>query len=58
MDDINFLVNRKILKFQLLYITFGANVDKEKLLSIQGEKNVVCVCYIECVEVIHASLKV
>jgi len=31
-----------MLKFLLIDITFGANVDKNKLLSIGSEKNMLC----------------
>ena len=43
MDDINFQLIEKILKFYFTDITFGANVDKEKLLSIWSGKTC-CVC--------------
>ena len=49
-----FQLIEKILKFQFIDITFGANVDKEKLLSVWSEKTC-CVCetFIECVEVLY-----
>jgi hypothetical protein len=41
----NFWVNRENFKVLVYWYYFGANVDKEKLLSVWSEKNVcVCVC--------------
>jgi len=41
-------------KVQFIDITFGANVNKEKLLSVWSEKTCsVCVIYIECVVVLY-----
>ena len=45
MEDVNFQLVEKILKFQFTAITFGANVDKEKLLSIWSGKTCVCDLY-------------
>jgi len=49
-----FLVNRENFKVLVYWYYFGSNVDKEKLLSVWCEnKNVVCVIYTECVEVLY-----
>ena len=59
MDDINFQLIEKILKFHFTDITFGANADKEKLLSIwSGKTCCVCVIYIKCVDILHTSVEV
>jgi len=44
MDAVNFLVNRENFKVLVIDTTFGANVDKEKLLSVWSKKHVLCVC--------------
>jgi len=48
----NFLVNRENFKVLVYSYYLGANVDKEKLLSVWSEKTC-CVIYIKCVEVLY-----
>ena len=42
----NFLVNRENFKVLVYWYYFGANVDREKLLSVWSEKNMLCVWFI------------